>query len=239
MVAPMCLSPRDGQGQSHHVAGFLPKVVRDVLESPTSHGCRAAAAALGHQRDTPTTGGLFQLETIRFRLEHCRKPLLTCGRNCRRFRRHLPRMAQALPREWKQRVAANPQAAVPPKLEASLRACHCRQSMEGRNVTETTVQSADWQRRQYRTLLGLSKAIATHRNLSDLLHDLASHLRDLVDFRYLAVSLHDGSRRVMRVHIPETSEPAVRQFPSEIPIEGSIVGCPALTASERNQHDAP
>jgi hypothetical protein len=61
-------------------------------------------------------------------------------------------------------------------------------------VTETTVQSTDLQRRQYRTLLGLSKAIATHRNLSDLLHDLAGHLRDLVDFRYLGVSLHDGSR---------------------------------------------
>ena len=91
-------------------------------------------------------------------------------------------------------------------------------------MTETTVQSADLQRRQYRTLLGLSKAIATHRNLSDLLHDLAGHLRGLVDFRYLGVSLHDGSRHVMRLHILETSEPAVRQFPSEIPIEGSIAG---------------
>jgi formate hydrogenlyase transcriptional activator len=96
--------------------------------------------------------------------------------------------------------------------------------MEGRNVTETTVQSADLQRRQYRTLLGLSKAIATHRNLSDLLHDLARHLRDVVDFRYLSVSLHDGSRHVMRLHILETSEPAVRPCPSEIPIEGSIAG---------------
>jgi hypothetical protein len=45
--------------------------------------------------------------------------------------------------------------------------------MEGRNVAETTVQSADWQRRQYRTLLGLSKAIAAHRNLTDLFHDAA------------------------------------------------------------------
>jgi hypothetical protein len=46
-------------------------------------------------------------------LEHCRKPLLTFGHHCRRIRRHLPRMAQALPRERKQRVAANPWAAVP------------------------------------------------------------------------------------------------------------------------------
>jgi formate hydrogenlyase transcriptional activator len=57
-----------------------------------------------------------------------------------------------------------------------------------------------------------------------MVSDLAGHLRHLVDFRYLSVSLHDGSRNVMRVHILETSEPAVRQFPSEIPMEGSIAG---------------
>jgi transcriptional regulator with GAF, ATPase, and Fis domain len=96
--------------------------------------------------------------------------------------------------------------------------------MEGRNVTETTAQSADLQRRQYRMLLGLSKAIATHRNLSDLLPDLAGHLRDLFDFQSLGITLHDRSRNVMRVHISETSEPAVQQFPAEIPIEGSIAG---------------
>jgi formate hydrogenlyase transcriptional activator len=91
-------------------------------------------------------------------------------------------------------------------------------------VTETTAQSDDLQRRQYRMLLELSKAIATHRNLSDLLHNLAGHLRDLFDFQSLGVTLHDGSRNVMRLHILETSEPAVRRFPSEVPIEGSIAG---------------
>jgi transcriptional regulator with GAF, ATPase, and Fis domain len=73
-------------------------------------------------------------------------------------------------------------------------------------------------------LLGLSNAIATHRNLSDLLHDLAGHLRDLFDFRSLGITLHDGSRNVLRVHILETSEPAERPFPAEIPVEGSIAG---------------
>jgi formate hydrogenlyase transcriptional activator len=92
------------------------------------------------------------------------------------------------------------------------------------NVPETTIQSTDWQRRQYRTLLDLSKAIATHRKLPDLLYELAGHLRDLVDFRSLGVWLHDGSRHVMRMHTLETSEPAVRQLPSEIPVEGSIAG---------------
>ena len=44
-------------------------------------------------------------------------------------------------------------------------------------------------------------------------------LRDLVDFRYLGVSLHDGSRHVMRLHILETSDPAVRQFESRRVVE--------------------
>jgi formate hydrogenlyase transcriptional activator len=47
-------------------------MARDMRESPTSHGCRATAAP-EHQRDTPATGGEFQLETIRFMLEHCQE----------------------------------------------------------------------------------------------------------------------------------------------------------------------
>ena len=53
--------------------------------------------------------GVFQLKPVRFILEQRRKPLLTFGRRCRRIPRHLPRMAQELPREWRQRVAANTQ----------------------------------------------------------------------------------------------------------------------------------
>jgi formate hydrogenlyase transcriptional activator len=80
------------------------------------------------------------------------------------------------------------------------------------------------QPQQYRTLLELSKAIASHRNLSDLFHDLAGRLGYLFDFHYLGVMLHDAPRNVMRLHIMETSEPAFGQLPTEIPIEGSISG---------------
>jgi hypothetical protein len=74
--------------------------------------------------------------------------------------------------------------------------------------------------RQDEALLGPSKAIATHRNLSDLLHHLAGHRRDLFDFHNLGIMLHDASRNVLCLHTLETSEPAMWRFPSEIPIAG-------------------
>ncbi len=77
---------------------------------------------------------------------------------------------------------------------------------------------------QYLTLLELSKAIASHRSLSDLFHDLAGRLHHLFDFRDLGVVLHDESRNVLRLHILESSEPAIRALSSELPIEGSISG---------------
>jgi hypothetical protein len=57
---------------------------------------------------------VFQLEAVRFILEQCRKPLPTFGSRFHRTPRHLPRMARELPCEWRQRVAANKQAAAPP-----------------------------------------------------------------------------------------------------------------------------
>jgi formate hydrogenlyase transcriptional activator len=91
-------------------------------------------------------------------------------------------------------------------------------------VSENMAQGADLRLRRYEALLGPSKAIATHRNLSDLLHHLAGHLRDLFDFHNLGIMLHDASRNLLCLHIPETSEPAMWRFPTEIRIEGSITG---------------
>jgi formate hydrogenlyase transcriptional activator len=86
------------------------------------------------------------------------------------------------------------------------------------------VQDFDVEQQQYLTLLELSKVIASHRNLDDLFHDLAAHLHHLFDFQSISFMLHDGVRNVMRLHILETSEPAFRQLPDEVPIEGSITG---------------
>jgi formate hydrogenlyase transcriptional activator len=77
---------------------------------------------------------------------------------------------------------------------------------------------------QYLTLLELSKAIASHRELPDLFHELAAHLHKLFDFQNLTVMLHDARRNVMRIHTLDTTEPAMLAMPTEFPVEGSIVG---------------
>src|SRR5215468_4880317 len=95
---------------------------------------------------------------------------------------------------------------------------------ELRALSINAVQSLDIQQRQYLTLHELSKAIASHRNLSDLFRDLAAHLHYIFDFQSISVMLHDESQNVMRLHILESSEPAFQQAPAEIPTEGSITG---------------
>lgn len=78
--------------------------------------------------------------------------------------------------------------------------------------------------RQYLTLLELSKAIGLHRNLPNLFHDLSGRLHDVLECHNLSIVLHDESLNVLRAHILETNEPAMREFLRELPIEGSISG---------------
>ncbi len=78
--------------------------------------------------------------------------------------------------------------------------------------------------RQYLTLLELSKAVALHRNLPELLHDLSHRLNDVLECHNLGIVMHDETKHVLRLHILETSEPAMREILRELPIEGSISG---------------
>jgi len=87
-----------------------------------------------------------------------------------------------------------------------------------------TAEILDLETRQYRTLLELSKAIASHRDLEGLFHDLAGRLHNLFDFQNLAVMLHDGARQLMRMHILEPRQSEMREFLTELPIDGSISG---------------
>jgi formate hydrogenlyase transcriptional activator len=57
----------------------------------------------------------------------------------------------------------------------------------------------------YLTLLDVSKAIASHRNVSDLFQDLTASLHRLLDFHYLSVVLYDAAHHVMRLHNLESS----------------------------------
>src|SRR5215813_8872572 len=77
---------------------------------------------------------------------------------------------------------------------------------------------------QYLTLLELSKAIASHREMPDLIHELAGHLHKLFDFQNLAVMLHDPRRNLMRTHTLDTTQPAMLTAPTQVPVAGSIAG---------------
>ncbi|HXM36821.1 MAG TPA: sigma 54-interacting transcriptional regulator, partial [Pyrinomonadaceae bacterium] len=92
------------------------------------------------------------------------------------------------------------------------------------NTTTVQVAVADEQTKKYLTLLELSKAIASHRELPALFHDLACRLGSLFDFTHLGVLLYDERQKVMRLHVVETCEPVEWQAPKEVPMEGSIAG---------------
>jgi len=91
-------------------------------------------------------------------------------------------------------------------------------------VVDEEVALGDEQTKKYLTLLELSKAIASHRDLSGLFHDLACRLQSLVDFSHLGVLLYDPKRDVMRLHMLETCQPTEWKAAAEVPMEGSIAG---------------
>ncbi|MBV9123749.1 MAG: sigma 54-interacting transcriptional regulator [Planctomycetes bacterium] len=59
----------------------------------------------------------------------------------------------------------------------------------------------------YRALLAVSEAIASHRDLAALFHELAGRLPQVVPFDYLALVLHEAATSTMRLHVLETGEP--------------------------------
>jgi formate hydrogenlyase transcriptional activator len=59
---------------------------------------------------------------------------------------------------------------------------------------------------QYQALLEVSEAIAVHRDLPTLFHDLADRLHRVVNFEYMRLLLHDPDRNVMRLHILEAPD---------------------------------
>jgi formate hydrogenlyase transcriptional activator len=92
------------------------------------------------------------------------------------------------------------------------------------STTSAQIAGKSLKPEQYLALLELSKAIASHRDLTQLFHDLACRLQMLFKFRTLAVMFHDGSRNVMRCHFLETCAPTKWQHPTEAPVEGSVAG---------------
>jgi formate hydrogenlyase transcriptional activator len=84
--------------------------------------------------------------------------------------------------------------------------------------------------REHRTLLEVSRAIASHTNLSDLFRALIEGLRPpecprcIVDFDFLAVALYDADRNVMRTHFLDSGAVSPVKSGLEFSMEESIAG---------------
>src|SRR5437867_18199 len=78
---------------------------------------------------------------------------------------------------------------------------------------------------QYQALLEVSEAIAVHRDLPSLFHDLVQRLHHVVNFEYMRMLLHDPERDVMRLHTLETPNQSCDALGSqELPVAESPGG---------------
>jgi formate hydrogenlyase transcriptional activator len=62
-------------------------------------------------------------------------------------------------------------------------------------------------RQQYRTLLAVSQAIVSQRDLPELFHELADRLHQVARFDFLSLVLHEAASNTMRLHVLGTVEP--------------------------------
>jgi formate hydrogenlyase transcriptional activator len=77
---------------------------------------------------------------------------------------------------------------------------------------------------QYRALLQVSESIAVNRLLPDLIRDLSARLRNVVQFDYINLILHDPQRGVLRVQILETPLPTSITTGFEMTVDDSPAG---------------
>jgi formate hydrogenlyase transcriptional activator len=79
-------------------------------------------------------------------------------------------------------------------------------------------------RDRLRLLLEVSESIASHRDLAELLRDLAQRLHRVVNFEHMRLLLHDPERNVMRLHILETPQASELPPCSDLPVDESPGG---------------
>jgi formate hydrogenlyase transcriptional activator len=80
------------------------------------------------------------------------------------------------------------------------------------------------ERDRFRLLLEVSESIASHRDLHDLIRDLAERLPPVVPFDYINVLLHDPSRDLMRLHVLVAPDASTIHEGLELPVDESAAG---------------
>jgi len=92
-------------------------------------------------------------------------------------------------------------------------------------VNEQSVpQKAGLLQSQFQALLEISEAIAVHRDLNELFHDLAQRLPRIVPFDFINLVLHDPMREVMRLNSLVAPETATIRPGLELPVDQSPAG---------------
>jgi formate hydrogenlyase transcriptional activator len=72
---------------------------------------------------------------------------------------------------------------------------------------------------QYQALLEISEAIASHRDLKQLFHDLTPRLHHVIQFDFVNLILHEPTKNVMRSHVLECPDPNYACPSQECPME--------------------
>jgi formate hydrogenlyase transcriptional activator len=80
-------------------------------------------------------------------------------------------------------------------------------------------QAMDLLHSQYQALLEISEAIASHRDLKQLFHDLTPRLHHVVQFDFVNLILHEPTKNVMRSHVLECPDPNYTCPSQECPME--------------------
>jgi formate hydrogenlyase transcriptional activator len=78
--------------------------------------------------------------------------------------------------------------------------------------------------RRYKSLLDVSRAIASTQDQTELFSELAHHLRQVVRFDFLSVLLHEPAHHVMRLYLLETARHRNIEPGVEFPIDESFAG---------------
>ena len=103
--------------------------------------------------------------------------------------------------------------------EGGLNGCKTRYILGTMDEHELPSQNSDLIQSQHQALLEISQAIASHRDLGQLFHDLAPRLHLVVQFDFVNLILHEPTRNVMRSHVLESPEPDFTCPSQECPME--------------------
>lgn len=98
---------------------------------------------------------------------------------------------------------------------------------------------------RYQALLEVAQAIAAHRDLDDLVRELAYCLPRVIQVNYVDLSLHDSAKKLMRLHTIQANVPADLIGGHEVAIEDCPAGFvwqtqePLLVSSLSNERRWP